>query len=128
MKTFVPAWLVLSGAASVAAFAAQSANDATREIIGSMPAGPDVVLEWNAAISDHFEEFSLSSTPHVQARVYAMVHLAMRDAIVATTGETRHDAASAIAKSAACSAAHDILVALLPAGGNRFASLHARNV
>src|SRR5688572_20254239 len=128
MKTFVPAWFILSTAAGLAAIAAQSTKNSSSEVVGRIPAEPDVVLEWNAEISDHFEEFSLASTPHIQARVYAMVHLAMRDAIAATTREAPPDAAGAIAKSAASAAAHDILVALRPAGVNRFDSLHARQV
>jgi hypothetical protein len=128
MKTLIPAGYILFGAVSLAAFAAQSAKDSGHEIIGRIPAESDVVLEWNAEISDHFEEFSLASTPHIQAHVYAMVHLAMRDAIAATTREARDDDASTIAKSAASAAAHDILVALRPAGVNRFASLQARQV
>ena len=128
MKTLIPAYCILFGAASLAAVAAQSAKDSGREIIGRIPAESDVVLEWNAEISDHFEEFSLASTPHIHAHVYAMVHLAMRDAVAATTREARDDAASTIAKCAASAAAHDILVTLRPAGVHRFASLQARQV
>jgi hypothetical protein len=128
MKSLVPAWFIFSAAASVAAIAAQSTKNSSPEIIGRLAAEPDVVLEWNAGISDHFEEFSLASTTHIQARVYAMAHLAMRDAIAATTREARHDATGAIAKSAASAAAHDVLVALCPVGANRFASLQVRQV
>src|SRR5262245_30250206 len=85
MKTLVPAWFLFVAAAGPIALVAQSAKISSPDIVERLVAESDVVLEWNAAISDHFDKFSLASTPHIQARVYAMMHLAMRDAIAAAT-------------------------------------------
>jgi hypothetical protein len=80
----------------------------------------DVVVEWNAILQS-----TLPASP-AAPRVYAMMHIALFDAINSIEREFRpyrlrvragHAASS---EAAAAQAAHDILVALLPASASTF--------
>lgn len=125
MKTICQGWFSLCAVG--AAFAQSTSNfhdNTTRHTLVE----PDGVLEWNAAVSDHFEEFAVGSTAHIQARVYVLVHVAMRDAVGAAIRELRVNPADPSAKIAAGTAAHDISVALCPTGLSRFATLQARHL
>src|SRR5262249_29520791 len=89
----------------------------------ALPAGADVVTDWNAIASQ--ATFSLSNPP-AQARVagtgtldLAMVHLAMHDAIQAFEGRYQSYGApipnaTGSPVAAAASAAHDVLVDRFP--------------
>ena len=78
---------------------------------------PNVIIEWNQLLQQN-----LVGPPFSQVRVYAMMHIAMADAVVAIEG--RYDPyhvrvpapSDASPKAAAAQAAHDVLVALVPAG------------
>lgn len=76
----------------------------------------DVVIEWNRLAQD-----SLTGPPFPQIRAYAMVHIAMADAVLAIDGRYEpfharfHAPGGASKVAAAAQAAHDVLVALVPA-------------
>ena len=75
-----------------------------------------VVIEWNDLL-----QRNIGGPPIGQPRSYAMLHIAMADAVVAIEGQYRpfHAQVSApsgaSAKAAAAQAGHDMLVVLLPA-------------
>jgi hypothetical protein len=77
----------------------------------------EVIIEWNQLLQQY-----LAGPPFAQVRPYAMMHIAMADAVVAIEGRyqpyhVRVPAPrGASAEVAAAQAAHDILVALVPAG------------
>lgn len=80
--------------------------------------GAQVIIDW-----DQIAQTTVGGPPFAQARSYAMVSIAMADAVVAVQG--RYDpffarlnsplAHGASAKAAAAQAAHDVLVHLVPA-------------
>src|SRR4051812_49599555 len=72
----------------------------------------DVVLDWNAAMT-HYSEIQPPPgvAPFVEARAYAMAHIAMRDAISKNNANQGANANAAVAQ-----AAHDVLVVVLPGG------------
>lgn len=78
--------------------------------------GAEVIVEWNRVAQE-----SLVGPPFPQIRAYAMLHIAMADAVLAIEGGYRpfhakvHAPAGASARAAAAQAGHDVLVALLPA-------------
>ncbi len=77
-----------------------------------------VIYEWNRIAQEN-----IGGPPFVQTRAYAMVHIAMADAVVEIEGRfhpfhvqlNSPHADGASAKAAAAQAAHDVLVALVPA-------------
>jgi hypothetical protein len=81
---------------------------------------PAVVIEWNQLAQKY-----IGGPPFGQARMYAMVHVAMADAVVAIQGQYRpfHVDAwaprGASAEAAAAQAAHDVLYALITAQAAR---------
>jgi hypothetical protein len=124
MKTRLPAWFVLF--AGIVPLLADPSGATPRSVgVGHRSTTPNVVLVWNAAISDHFEEGAIDNSAHIQARVYAMTHLAIRDAIAAAMLDARGKGADMAARSAAVASAHAVLAALRPAGAARFAALRA---
>ena len=74
----------------------------------------DVIVEWNQLLQQH-----IGGAPFVQIRGYAMLHIAMADAVVAIEGryEPFHARAwaprGASAEAAAARAGHDVFVALI---------------
>jgi hypothetical protein len=82
---------------------------------------PDVIIEWNQLLQQN-----IGGPPFPQLRTYAMVHIAMADAVVAIEGVYRPYRArvwaprGASAEAAAAQAAHDVLVVLLPAAQTTF--------
>jgi hypothetical protein len=76
----------------------------------------EVIIEWNQLLQQN-----VAGPPFSQVRTYAMMHIAMADAVVAIQGryEPYHVRVWAprggSAESAAAQAAHDVLVALIPA-------------
>src|SRR5689334_19865987 len=68
----------------------------------------DVVVDWNAAMTQHYESLPPPGVPPVESRVYAMAHLAMFNAANATNG--RHASTDA----AIAQAAHDVLAKSVP--------------
>jgi hypothetical protein len=83
----------------------------------------EVIIEW-----DQLLQQNLAGPPFSQVRVYAMMHIAIADAVVAIGGryEPYHVKVwaprGASAEAAAAQAAHDVLVALVPAGQATFDS------
>ena len=81
----------------------------------------EVIIEWNQLLQQN-----LAGPPQAQVRPYAMLHIAMADAVVAVEG--RYDPyhvrmsapQGASAEAAAAQAGHDILVALIPAAQAQF--------
>jgi hypothetical protein len=73
-----------------------------------------VVIEWNQLLQQH-----MSGAPFVQARGYAMLHIAIADAVVAIEGRYEPFQArvwgptGASAEAAAAQAGHDVFVALV---------------
>ena len=89
---------------------------------------PAVIIEWNQIAQRH-----IAGAPFAQNRMFAMVHIAMADAVVAIEGkyDPFHVRAwaprGASAEAAAAQAAHDVLVFLIPAQAAVFDSaLEAR--
>ena len=82
----------------------------------------DVIIEWNQLLQQN-----IGGPPFAQTRTYAMVHIAMADAVVAIEGgyepyRVRAWAPrGASAEAAAAQAAHDVLVVLIPTGQTAFA-------
>ena len=76
----------------------------------------DVIVEWNQLL-----QTNISGLPVGQPRSYAMLHVAMADAVIAVRGRYQpfhaHVRApeDASAEAAAAQAGHDVLVALFPA-------------
>jgi hypothetical protein len=76
----------------------------------------DVIVEWNQLLQGN-----VGGPPFAQARSYAILHVAMADAVVAI--EERYKPyhsevwapSGASAEAAAAQAVHDVLVSLLPA-------------
>src|SRR6187397_1749007 len=86
-------------------------------LIWAVPAGADVVVDWNQRVAQAIAVASRPSPANVFD--YAMVHVAMHDAIQAFEGRFEpycgalpNAAGSPIA--AAATAAHDVLVSLFP--------------
>jgi hypothetical protein len=89
---------------------------------------PEVIIEWNQLLQQ-----SVGGPPFSQTRTYAMMHIAMADAVVSIEGDYRPYRArvwaprGASAEAAAAQAAHDVLVVLIPAAQMTFdAALAAR--
>jgi hypothetical protein len=86
-----------------------------------------VVIEWNQLAQLH-----IGGPPFSQVRQYAMVHIAIADAVVAVEG--RYEPFSigakaphgASATAAAAQAAHDVLVSFFPAGSASIAAFDAK--
>ncbi len=90
--------------------------------------GAAVVIEWNQLAQQY-----VGGPPFAQTRTYAMVHVAMADAVVAIESDyapfrvVTQAPQGASAEAAAAQAAHDVLVVLAPGGTTAFDSaLHAR--
>lgn len=81
----------------------------------------EVIIEWNQLLQQN-----IGGPPFPQVRTYAMMHIAMADAVVAIEGDYRPYRArvwaprGASAEAAAAQAAHDVLVVLVPAGQTTF--------
>ena len=82
----------------------------------------EVIIEWNQILQQN-----IGGPPFAQVRTYAMMHIAMADAVVAIEGDYRPYRArvswaprGASAEAAAAQAAHDVLVVLIPAGQTTF--------
>lgn len=84
----------------------------------------DVVFDWNEALR-RFSTASVALDAHVEARAYAMTHLAMDEAIVAAAREPAALRDAALPTAAAIAAAHTILTRVLPDGTPRFDALAA---
>ena len=94
----------------------------------------DIVIEWNTLATNAVEGITAASPPglppYVEARLYAMTFVAMHDSLNAVQRrfapyacETRQPGASPTA--AAATAAHDVLVALLPGAASTFDAAYA---
>lgn len=81
----------------------------------------EVIIEWNQLLQQN-----IGGPPFPQVRTYAMMHIAMADAVVAIERNYRPYRArvwaprGASAEAAAAQAAHDVLVVLIPAGQPTF--------
>ena len=97
-----------------------------------MPAGADVVTEWNSAALDSTRATSMP--PPRASRALAILHAAIYDAVngIARTHDTYlvHGIvpASASMDAAASSAAHRVLVTLFPARESIFSAVHRQIV
>jgi hypothetical protein len=92
-------------------------------------ASTDVVLEWNVAMT-HYSEIQPPPgfPPYVEARIYAMAHIAMYDAIAEAKGICSHhwkDSGIADPNAAGAQAAHDVLVNQFPGDAADFDTLLA---
>src|SRR4051812_23175981 len=84
----------------------------------------DPVVDWNTAMT-HYSEIQPPPgiPPFLEARAYAMAHIAMRDAV------TAHGVNNGISNEAALAqAAHDVLVVVLPGGTSDFDTLLAKQL
>lgn len=93
-------------------------------LAGTMPASADEVTRWNKIATD--TTAAAHADPLTESRTFAMLHLAIHDAVNAV--EPRYEsyvhaaapAAGGSAPAAAAVAAHDVLVAMLPTGRAAF--------
>ena len=98
-----------------------AASSVFAPIAGASHRSAEVIIEW-----DQLLQQNLAGPPFSQVRAYAMLHIAMADAVVAIDGryEPYHARVrawhSASAQAAAAQAAHDILVALIPTAASAF--------
>ena len=105
----VAGWLLITGPVSAAG--------------GGSERSGEVIIDWNQVAQQN-----IGGPPFLQTRSYAMVHIAMADAVMAIEGryEPFHVRLrssvpqGASAKAAAAQAAHDVLVALIPANKAAF--------
>lgn len=81
----------------------------------------DVVLAWNETLADFFSAPGAGLPPPAQARAWAMTHLAIEQAILATSGKSRPvGAPTDEQQAAAATAACDVLHRILPGARGRF--------
>ena len=83
----------------------------------------DVVIDWNVAMTSFSEAQPPGTAPFIEARIYAMAHLAMLDAITEAGGQCNHGwkhHGPASAEAAAAQAAHNVLVNQFPSGAASF--------
>jgi hypothetical protein len=87
----------------------------------------DPILYWNDIAIRFATAFSPGGAP-VQAKAYAMVNIAMHDAVNATLGNPNRGYLTGViapggdSRAAAAQAAHDVLVALNPANSAQYAT------
>ncbi|WP_410590529.1 vanadium-dependent haloperoxidase [Amycolatopsis sp. lyj-23] len=121
--------LVTSGTA--AAVLATTGLPAIAAAAPVRPGGADVVLAWNRELLAIVRTAGLQPATVHPTRSFALLHAAIHDAVVATTGTGRPylftvDAPGRAApEAAAAQAAHDVLAALYPARAGELASLLA---
>ncbi len=85
----------------------------------------DVVIDWNVAMTHYSETLPPPGVaPYLEARAYAMTHLAQRNAIeLASKGNEGNPGGPADVTAAGAQAAHDVLVAVFPDGAAAFDTL-----
>jgi hypothetical protein len=123
-------WLTVTFAAvALSAFA----HGANAHWWGPPHESPEVIIEWNQLTQTSIPLIAPPAAPFAQTRMYAMVHVAMTDAVNAIdrSYDPFHVQAwaprGASAEAAAAQAGHDVLVALIPAAaGTLDAALAAR--
>ncbi|MBL9211098.1 MAG: hypothetical protein JNL92_11565 [Opitutaceae bacterium] len=87
----------------------------------------DAVFAWNEALL-HFSTSAAGAMPFpLEARAYAITHLAVLEALDALPADLADDDRTA-RRAAVVTAAHDVLLALLPAGTAMFDALAARHL
>ena len=116
---------VAVGATSTSFAAAQTAQTAARvpslEATRQARTGADVVIAWNQALLEIVRTAGLQPPTIHPTRSFALLHAAIHNAVVATTGKGTpylfavHTASGASPVAAAAQAGHDILAALYPA-------------
>jgi hypothetical protein len=118
----MPAGLVAAGLLMICSSAMASGN--------SQAASRQVIIDWNKVA-----QANIGGQPFSQTRSYAMVHIAMADAVIAVEGdfepfhvELKSVPHGASAKAAAAQAARDVLVALIPANQATFDSALATSL
>lgn len=98
-------------------------------LLGGTAARSDVVFAWNELLLHLTARSAEPMAPHVEARVFAIAHLAMDEAIAAASGPGLDaDGKKAAQRAAAVSAAHDVLVQLLPAAAPAIGALAERHL
>ena len=88
----------------------------------------DVIIDWNVAMTSYSEAQPPGTAPFIEARIYAMAHTAMLDAVTEANGQCSHSwkhHGPANADAAAAQAAHDVLVVQFPGGAAAFDTLLA---
>ncbi|MEQ9563973.1 MAG: vanadium-dependent haloperoxidase, partial [Woeseiaceae bacterium] len=118
----MPARLIAAGLLMICGTAMASAD--------SQAASREVIIDWNRVA-----QANIGGQPFSQTRSYAMVHIAMADAVIAIEGDyepfhvdLKSIPHGASAKAAAAQAAHDVLVALVPANQATFDSALANSL
>jgi hypothetical protein len=96
---------------------------------GGSVARADVVFAWNELMLQIATATPAARTPHIEARVFAIAHSAIDEAInVAVRNRHGTDDVIALQRSAAICAAHDTLATLLPSEVKRFDALRERHL
>jgi hypothetical protein len=98
-------------------------------LLGNTSARSDIVFAWNELMLHLTAQSPAPIAPQLEARVFAMAHLAMDEAIAAVSGPRMDaEAKKAAQRAAATSAAHDVLVHLLPEGTSAIDALAKRHL
>ncbi|MDT7798496.1 MAG: hypothetical protein QOI78_1929 [Actinomycetota bacterium] len=122
--------LLVTGGAAAAVLAA-TRLPATAATTAPVRGGADVVLAWNRQLLAIVRTAGLQPATVHPTRSFALLHAAIHDAVVATTGIGRpylftvDVPRSASAQAAAAQAGHDVLAALYPARTAEFDALLA---
>jgi hypothetical protein len=101
-------------------------------VAGVAPASANEVLRWNQVANE--TSAAANTDPLTESRVFAILHLAVHDALNAVEsrfesyGEPFAAAKPASAEAAAAGAAHAVLTALLPASGAAFDAARDREL
>ncbi len=98
-------------------------------MLGS-PGRADVVFAWNEALLHYSSGTAGRLRPHLEARAFAAVHLAMQEALRSLPARPRATPESQLAaqRVAVVVAAHEVLTNLLPSGRPMFDALKERHL
>lgn len=98
-------------------------------VFGSAVAHGEVVTDWNVAFAQYTAAPELALAPQLEARVHAMAHLAIVEAIAEVRRGSRRGSESALAdRAAAVEAAKSMIAALLPEYASRAEALAAEQL
>ncbi|MEV6828481.1 vanadium-dependent haloperoxidase [Amycolatopsis sp. NPDC051102] len=123
--------LLVTGGAAAAVLATTGLPGPAAAVAPVRPGGADVVLAWNRELLAIVRTAGLQPATVHPTRSFALLHAAIHDAVVATTGTGRpylftvDVPGRAAPEAAAAQAAHDVLAALYPTRADALASLLA---
>ncbi|MBE1493868.1 hypothetical protein H4696_000968 [Amycolatopsis lexingtonensis] len=123
--------MLVTGGAAAAVLATSGLPAPVAAATPARPGGADVVLAWNRELLTIVRTTGLQPATVHPTRSFALLHAAIHDAVVATTGTGRpylftvDVPGQAAPEASAAQAAHDVLAALYPARAGELAALLA---